>query len=106
MSIFRTKPFTVDQNAATILGSTLVSLAAFQGFTELLKQPVIAKSLRENPLTDFLQSLADQTQEVVQQRSSTGEQEQYQQYQQAVYQPQQYAQYVPQAVQVAPPAPQ
>jgi len=102
----RTKPFTVDQNAATILGSTLVSLAAFQGFTELLKQPEIAKSLRENPLTDFLQSLADQTQEVVQQRSSTGEQEQYQQYQQAVYQPQQYAQYVPQAVQVAPPAPQ
>lgn len=102
----RTAPFAVDQNAATIMGSTLVSLAAFHGVSELLKQPEIAKSLRENPLTSFLNSLAGQSQEVVQQRSSTGEQEQYHQYQQAVYQPQQYQQYVPQAVQVAPPAPQ
>ena len=97
----RGKPFAVDATQAAILGSTIVSLGAFQFVNNLMQQPEIAKSLRENPITDFLEDIIAQGQQVVQQRSSSSEEVQYQhqhQYQQPVYQPQQYQQYVPELV--------
>merc|ERR1712025_271646 len=109
-SVFkRSKPaFVIDTQQAAIFGSSLATLGAFPVAMQVANQlpgiinqlPLfgIAKSFRENPITDFVEDLIAQGQQVVQQRSSSSEEVQYQhhhQYQQPVYQPQHYQQYVP-----------
>ena len=95
---FRTKPFTIDENKALILGASIAGIGGFAAFQELLKQEGLVRSLQENPLTDLFEQF---TQASGEQRSSEVEPN-YAQYQQPVYQPQQYQQYVQQPQAVAP----
>ena len=101
----RDAPFTIDETKAQILGATLVGVGVFNVVNELLKQNEVAKSLVENPLTNFVSNIdlnpfADQ--KVVQQRSSVEAAPQQHNYApaypQPVYQGQAYQQYAPQPV--------
>ena len=101
----RDAPFSIDENAAQILGATLVGVGVFNAVNELLKQNEVAKSLVENPLTNFISNIdlnPFAEQQVVQQRSSVEEAPQQHNYApaypQPVYQGQAYQQYAPQPV--------
>jgi len=101
----RVAPWSIGETQAQVIGGTLVGVAVFNAVNELLSQPEVAKSLVENPLTDFITNIdlnPFDDASVVQQRSSVEEAPQQvyaPAYPQPVYQGQGYQQYV------APPAP-
>jgi len=101
----RVAPWSIGETQAQVIGGTLVGVAVFNAVNELLSQPEVAKSLVENPLTDFISNIdlnPFDDASVVQQRSSVevAPQQVYAPaYPQPVYQGQGYQQYV------APPAP-
>jgi len=101
----RVAPWSIGETQAQVIGGTLVGVAVFNAVNELLSQPEVAKSLVENPLTDFITNIdlnPFDDASVVQQRSSVEEAPQQvyaPAYPQPVYQGQAYQQYV------APPAP-
>lgn len=101
----RIAPWSIGETQAQVIGGTLVGVAVFNAVNELLSQPEVAKSLVENPLTDFISNIdlnPFDDASVVQQRSSVevAPQQVYAPaYPQPVYQGQGYQQYV------APPAP-
>ena len=101
----RVAPWAIGETQAQVIGGTLVGVAVFNAVNELLSQPEVAKSLVENPLTDFITNIdlnPFDDASVVQQRSSVEEAPQQvyaPAYPQPVYQGQGYQQYV------APPAP-
>ena len=117
LSPCRIKPFSLNEDAVKTAASAVVGAGVFNLVYNALNTPDVAKSIRENPLTDFIRDFELPEfpdlfeQEVVAARSSPAQEAvaEQQYYQQPVYQPQQYAQYqqyVPQVVPEAAPVQQ
>merc|ERR1739844_656143 len=77
-----TKKSETYEDAANILGASVVGITAFELFRNFLTQPETAKALKSNPILDLIEDFD--------QKFLNGEEEQQQQQQQQQFQPQQF----------------